>query len=115
MVSRQGNVFLGVIPDREIIVVGGSGAQYRTELPKLIHGQLGVFQDRCLPRFLDSSVVVRRGRTSILLEDDSFVVCCSHLVVLQNPCRSPGLIVAPRRRIEMEGPLSSCENLSSKH
>lgn len=96
MISRQGNIFLRVIPDREVVVVGESGAQDGAELPKLIHGQLGVFQHRCLPGFLDRRVIVRRGRTAILLEDDSFVVCCSHFVVLQYPRRAPGFIISPR-------------------
>ena len=103
MLIRQNLI---IAPRRRIIinriVIKRINSQRRRELPKRIIRDARVQQRRLLPRLHDGALV-RRVRGAVLLEDDGLPGRFARGVVLRDPLAAPGVVVAPRRRVEVEG------------
>ena len=84
------------------IIVKRVNGQRCRELPEGVIRDTGVQERGLLPRFADGRVVGRVGR-AVLLEDDRLPRRFARRVVLHDPLVAPGLVVAPRIRVEVEG------------
>ena len=104
MLSRQRLIFRGIVPDGEVVVVARLTVEVRSELPKLVHGN-STIENRLLPLTLDFEMMIWSIGTTILFENDRFARGFTHRVMLRDPGRAPGVVVAPRGRVEMESAL----------
>ena len=103
MLVRQNLIFTsrrGIIVNR--IIIKGVNRQRRRKLPKRIVSDARVQQRGLLPRFHNGAFVCR-VRRAILLKHDGLPGRFARGVVLHDPLVAPGVVVAPRLGIEVEG------------
>ena len=95
-----------IAPCRRIIInriiIKRVNRQRRRKLPKRIIRDARVQQRGLLPR-LHHDALVRRVRGAVLLEHDGLPGRFARGVVLQDPLVAPGVVVAPRLRVQVEG------------
>ena len=103
MLIRQNLI---IAPRRRIIInriiIKRINGQRRRKLPKRIIRDARVQQRSLLPRFHDDAFV-RRVRGAVFFKHDGLPGRFARGVVLQDPLVAPGVVVAPRLRVQVEG------------
>lgn len=105
MLEAQNLVLGVVVVDRvDVPKVRSRHAEVvRAKLPNLVSGDAAL-DHGVLPGLVYGRMVPREGST-ILLQDDGLARLLADLVVLNDPVAAPGILIAPRVRIQVEGPV----------